>query len=72
MKTLQPDFYIGECSSICSQKMTMPLRLTDQKYTEPQSGPILLHSFLEVHNCVASFITTASKLHKFGAEKPIS
>ncbi len=30
----------------------------------------LLHSFLEVHNCVASF-TSYGKLHEFGAEKPI-
>jgi len=31
----------------------------------------LLHSFLEVHNCVAPF-TSGGKLHEFGAEKPIS
>jgi hypothetical protein len=31
----------------------------------------LLHFFLEVHNCVAPF-TSHVKLHKFGAEKPIS
>jgi hypothetical protein len=31
----------------------------------------LLHSFLEVHNCVAPF-TSHVKLHEFGAEKPIS
>ncbi len=30
----------------------------------------LLHSFLEVHNCVASF-TSHGKLHEFGEEKPI-
>jgi hypothetical protein len=30
-----------------------------------------LHSFLEVHNCVAPF-TSHGKLHAFGAEKPIS
>jgi hypothetical protein len=31
----------------------------------------LLHSFLEVHNCVAPF-TSHGNLHEFGAEKPIS
>jgi hypothetical protein len=31
----------------------------------------LLHSYLEVHNCVAPF-TSHGKLHEFGAEKPIS
>jgi hypothetical protein len=31
----------------------------------------LLHSFLEVHNCVGPF-TNHGKLHEFGAEKPIS
>jgi hypothetical protein len=31
----------------------------------------LLHSFLDVHNCVATF-TSHGKLHEFGAEKPIS
>jgi hypothetical protein len=31
----------------------------------------LLHSFLEVQNCVGHF-TGHGKLHKFGAEKPIS
>ncbi len=31
----------------------------------------LLHSFLEVHNCVAPF-TSHDKLHAYGAEKPIS
>jgi hypothetical protein len=31
----------------------------------------LLHSFLKVHNCVASF-TGHSTLQEFGAEKPIS
>ncbi len=31
----------------------------------------LLHSFLEVHSCVAPF-TNHVKLHEFGAEKPIS
>jgi hypothetical protein len=30
-----------------------------------------VHSFLEVHNYVAPF-TSHSKLHEFGAEKPIS
>jgi hypothetical protein len=37
---------------------------------EPQSGPILSHSSLEVRNCVAP-ITSHSKLHDFGAEKPM-
>jgi len=31
----------------------------------------LLHSLLEVHNCVAPF-TSHGKLHEFGAEKLIS
>jgi hypothetical protein len=31
----------------------------------------LLHSFSEVHNSVVPF-TSHSKLHEFGAEKPIS
>jgi len=31
----------------------------------------LLHSFLEVNNCIATF-TSHWKLHEFGAEKPIS
>jgi hypothetical protein len=31
----------------------------------------LLHSFWEVHNCVAPF-TSQGELHEFGAEKPIS
>jgi len=31
----------------------------------------LLHSFLEVLNCVARF-TAHGKLHKFGAKKPIA
>jgi len=31
----------------------------------------LLHSFLEVHNCVAPF-TRHGNVHEFGAEKPIS
>jgi len=43
---------------------------TNQKYWAAVSSN-LLHSFLEVHNCVAPF-TSRSKLHKFSAEKPIS
>jgi len=31
----------------------------------------LLHSFWDVHNCVAPF-TSQGMLHEFGAEKPIS
>jgi hypothetical protein len=31
----------------------------------------LLHSFLEVHNCAATF-TNHNKLHEIGVEKPIS
>jgi hypothetical protein len=31
----------------------------------------LVHSFLEVHNCVVPF-TSHGKLHEFGAQKPIS
>jgi hypothetical protein len=33
--------------------------------------PNFLHSLWEMHNCVAPF-TSHSKLHEFGAEKPIS
>jgi hypothetical protein len=32
---------------------------------------ILSHSQVQVHNCVVPF-TSHSKLHEFGAEKPIS
>jgi len=39
---------------------------TNQKYWSN-----LLHSFLEVHNCVAPS-TSHDKLHEFGVEKPIS
>jgi hypothetical protein len=38
--------------------------------TDPQSTPIY-YSHFEVHNYVAPF-TSHSKLHEFGAEKPIS
>jgi hypothetical protein len=43
---------------------------TNQKYWATVRSN-LLHSFLEVHNCVAPF-TSHGKLHEFGAEKPIS
>jgi hypothetical protein len=43
---------------------------TNQKYWAAVRSN-LLHSFLEVHNCVAPF-TSHGKLHEFGAEKPIS
>ncbi len=43
---------------------------TNQKYWAVVRSN-LLHSFLEVHNYVAPF-TSHSKLHEFGAEKPIS
>jgi hypothetical protein len=43
---------------------------TNQKYWAAVRSN-LLHSFLEVHNCVAAF-TSHGKLHEFGAEKPIS
>ncbi len=42
---------------------------TNQKYRVAVRSN-LLHSFLEVHNCVASF-TIHGKLHEFGAEKPM-
>jgi hypothetical protein len=43
---------------------------TNQKYWAAVRSN-LLHSFLEVHNCVTPF-TSHSKLHEFGAGKPIS
>jgi hypothetical protein len=43
---------------------------TNQKYWAVVRSN-LLHSFLEVQNCVAPF-TSHDKLHEFGAEKPIS
>jgi hypothetical protein len=43
---------------------------TNQKYWAVVRSN-LLHSFLEVHNCVAPF-TSHGKLHEFGAEKLIS
>jgi hypothetical protein len=43
---------------------------TNQKYWAAVRSN-LLHFFLEVHNCVEPF-TSHSKLHEFGAEKPIS
>jgi hypothetical protein len=42
---------------------------TNQKYWAVVRSN-LLHSFLEVHNCVAAF-TSHGKLHEFGGEKPI-
>jgi hypothetical protein len=39
--------------------------------TELQLAPIYCTLFLEVHNCVARF-TSHGKIHKFGAEEPIS
>jgi hypothetical protein len=46
------------------------IMIDNQKYWAPVRSN-LLHSFLEVHNCVAPF-TSHGKLHEFGAEKPIS
>jgi hypothetical protein len=43
---------------------------TNQKYWTALRNN-LLHSTLEVHNCVATF-TSHGKLHEFGAEKPTS
>jgi hypothetical protein len=43
---------------------------TNQKYWAAVKSN-LLHSFLEVHNCVVPF-TSHGTLHEFGAEKPIS
>jgi hypothetical protein len=42
---------------------------TNQKYWAAVRSN-LLHSLLEVHNCVAP-VTSHGKLHEFGAEKPI-
>jgi hypothetical protein len=44
--------------------------LTNQKYWAPVRSN-LLHSFLEVHTCIAPF-TSQGKLYEFGAEKLIS
>jgi hypothetical protein len=44
--------------------------LSNQKYWATVRSN-LLHSFVEVHNCVGPF-TSQGKLHEFGAEKPIS
>jgi hypothetical protein len=43
---------------------------TNQKYWAAVRSN-LLHSFLEVHNCVGPF-TSHCELHEFGTEKPIS
>jgi hypothetical protein len=43
---------------------------TNQKYSAAVMSN-LLHSVLEVHNCVGHF-TSHGKLHEFGAEKQIS
>jgi hypothetical protein len=50
-----------------------PIIVIDQSeiLSRSQVQFILLHSFLEVHNCVAPF-TSHSKLREFGAEKSIS
>ncbi len=47
-----------------------PIIVIDQSEILSRSQ-YLLHSFFEVHNCVAPF-TSHRKLHEFGAEKPIS
>jgi hypothetical protein len=48
-----------------------PIIMIDQWEILSHSQVNLLHSFLEVHNCVAT-LTCHGKLLKFGAEKPIS
>ncbi len=55
---------------LISNYLDQSLWSTNQKYWAAVRSN-LLHSFLEVHNCVETF-TSHSKLHEFGVEKPIS
>jgi hypothetical protein len=48
-----------------------PIITIDQSEILSRSQVQFIHSFLEVHNCVALLPSTA-KLQEFGAEKPIS
>ncbi len=55
---------------LIANNLDQSLWSTNQKYWAVVRSN-LLHSFLEVHNCVAPF-TSHGNLHQFGAEKPIS
>jgi hypothetical protein len=66
---LKPELYIhGEL--LIASHLDQSLWSTNQKYWATVRCN-LLHVFREVHNCVAPF-TSHSKLHEFGAGKPIS
>jgi hypothetical protein len=60
------------CTSelLVANHLDQSLWSTNQKYWAAVRL-YLLHSFLEVHNRVAPFISRG-KLHEFGAQKPIS
>jgi hypothetical protein len=68
------DFFFGNLSNVTGTAYMWGL-LVEKKpgYTNEKYGSAfrsnLLHSFLEVRNCVAPF-TSPSNLHEFGAEKP--
>jgi hypothetical protein len=76
IKCLSLAFYFGNLTNktvtaymwrlLIANHLDQSLWSTNQKYRSN-----LLHSFLEVHNCVAPF-TSHDKLHEFGVEKPIS
>jgi hypothetical protein len=65
-KTVIGTAYMWEL--LIANNLDQSLWLTNQKYWAAATSS-LLHSFLEVHNCVAPF-TSHDKLHKFGAKKP--
>jgi len=67
-KTVRGTSYM--CGLLIANHLDQSLWSTNQKYSAAGRSNSL-HSFLEVHNCVAPF-TSHGKLHKFGAEKPIS
>jgi hypothetical protein len=55
---------------LIANQLDQSLRSTNYKYWVAVRSN-LLHSFLEVPNCVGRF-TSHGKLHKFGVKKPIS
>jgi hypothetical protein len=67
-KTVTGTAYTWEL--LIANHLDQSLWSTNQKYWAAFRSN-LVHSFLEVHTCVATF-TGHGKLHKFGAEKPIS
>jgi hypothetical protein len=58
------------CELLVANHLDQSLWSTNQKYWDAVRSN-LLHSFMEVHNCVATF-TSHGELHEIGAEKPIS